>query len=229
MAENENQVEEVQQEVKEESSKEQNLRILRERAEEAERQARDIRRRNEELEGYVKNYQQQAQKPVQADEDDLGLDDDSYLETKHFKKYHKTQKQQIDELKNELRNVKEEAVTTMLRTQFKDFDSVVNEDNIAQWAKRDPIGYRTMLSNPNLSDRGYVAYKAIINNGIIKKEDEVDRKLAENQTKPKSSASVAARASDSPLVNAAEFGRRVLSEEQKEQIRQRVSQIKKGI
>ena len=76
------QPEQTPQQVKQETEKEQNMRYFRERAEMAERRA-------QELEQLVRqNMNQNAPTTkIQLEEDPLDIQDDTYIEGKHLKKY----------------------------------------------------------------------------------------------------------------------------------------------
>ena len=89
----------AQQNVAQDSQKEANMRILRERAESAERRALELERM---VQMNMSQNQQQSNKMQIADEDDdFDLSDDTYIEGKHLKKY-------VRSLKQELKNTKKQ-------------------------------------------------------------------------------------------------------------------------
>jgi hypothetical protein len=205
--------------------KEDNIQILRRRAEEAER-------RNQEFERYIQSMQQpqQQQKQAEPDEDDLGIEDDTYVEGKQLKK-------QIKYLKNEIRQTKKQfeemnqastqsSAELRLKSRYTDFDTVVNTDNIRKLAEEKPALYRSIMANPDLYDKGESAYELIKN--VLKPDQyvEEDRRIEENAKKPRSSAVAAPQASDSPLARFGDYDRIVLTEERRNEVIKRLNQAK---
>lgn len=213
---------------KQETEKEQNMRYFRERAEMAERRA-------QELENLVRqNMAQQAPRQhSQPDEDSFDIEDDSYIEGKHLKKYvqslrnelQQTKKQQQEFIQqNELQNAERQ-----LKAQFSDFDQVVNGENLKILSQRKPALYRSIISNPDIYDKGYAAYEIIKNAGIgVNEYAYQDKKIDENKSKPRSATSYnsGAQTSDTPLTSISNYDRRILSEERKEQLRRQVEMAK---
>ena len=222
------QTQDQQQNVAQESQKESNMRILRERAEAAER-------RMAELENMVKmNMSQQQTTKMQVvdnDEDDFDLSDDTYIEGKHLKKY-------VRSLKNELKNTKKQFedfnqqqalshAEMRLKNQFSDFETVVNKANIEKFAQQNPVLYRTILANTDIYDKGYAAYELIKHSGIITDQyDALEKKVEENRFKPRSAANVSPQSGETPLTRVGDYDRRILTEERKDQLRRQVELAK---
>lgn len=217
-----------QQEQNQESQKEANMRILRERAEAAERRAQELERMMQ-----MNMSQQQTQKiQVVDEEDDFGISDDTYIEGKHLKKYVKNLKQELRNTKKQFEEYNQQNAMAQaemrLKSQFSDFDIVVSKENIEKLASQKPALYRTMLASNDIYDRGYTAYELIKNSGIASDQyQEVDRKIEENRIKPRSAASVAPQSSDTPLTRVGDYDRRILSEERKDQLRRQVEEAKR--
>jgi len=220
--------ENLQQAAAQESQKESNMRILRERAEAAER-------RMAELENMVKmNMSQQQTTKIQlADEDDdFDLSDDTYIEGKHLKKY-------VRSLKNELKNTKkqfedfnqQQALThaeMRLKSQFNDFEQIVSKENLERLSQQKPALYRTIFANTDVYDKGYTAYELIKHSGILADQyQDIDKKVEENKFKPRSAANASPQSGDTPLARVGDYDRRILTDERKDQLRRQVEEAKR--
>ncbi len=196
-------------------SKQASIRVLRERADAAER-------RNRELESMIQQNmnQQKANKMQIDDSDDFDMSDDTYVEGKHLKKYVKTLKQ---ELKNQRQQFEEfnqknsvAQAEMRLKSQFNDFDSVVSRENLEKLSMKKPELYRSIISNPDLYDKGHAAYEMIKNSGILTNQyEDIDRRVEENKLKPRSASNAAPQSGDTPLSRAGDYDRRILTEERK--------------
>jgi|FreactcultuFSWF8_1027224.scaffolds.fasta_scaffold04040_2 hypothetical protein len=211
-----------------ESQKENNMRILRERAEAAERRSLELERMVQ-----MNMSQQQGQK-IQIDDsdDDFDLSDDTYIEGKHLKKYVKNLKQELRNTKKQFEEYNQQNAVSnaemRLKSQFNDFDSVVTKENLDKLASQKPSLYRSILSNPDLYDKGYTAYEFIKNSDILSGQyQEIDRKVEENRSKPRSAANVAPQSGDTPLARVGDYDRRILTEERKDQLRRQVEEAKR--
>ena len=196
-------------------SKQASIRVLRERADAAER-------RNRELESMIQQNmsQQKANKMQIDDSDDFDMGDDTYVEGKHLKKYVKTLKQ---ELKNQRQQFEEfnqknsiAQAEMRLKSQFNDFDSIVSRENLEKLSMKKPELYRTIISHPDLYDKGHAAYEMIKNSGILTNQyEDIDRRVEENKLKPRSASNVAPQSGDTPLSRTGDYDRRILTEERK--------------
>lgn len=220
-------IEEKKPEVQQETQKEQNLRILRERAENAERRAA-------EMEQYLRSSQQPQQQQVpEEDNDELDIKDDDFIEGKHLKKYVKSLKKELKEAKKQFVDYNQQtALATAevrLKSQFNDFDNVVTKDNLEKLAATKPALYRTIMANQDIYDRGYVAYE-MIKSANIGAEDysKQEKRIEENRNKPRSASTAAPQTSDNPLTRVGDYDRRVLTEERKEQLRRQVEEAKRN-
>jgi hypothetical protein len=218
-------------EPKKEDTKEQNMRALRQQAEEERRARLDTERKLQELEQYVRG--QQPQQQPSEEEDDFDIKDEDFVEGKHVKKPMRKLQKELKETRKKLEEQSQyfASVTaeTRLKSQFNDFDTVVTKENLERLAQTKPSLYRTMMSNPDLYDKGYTAYEMIRNSGINSTEYEAeDNRLNTNKTKPRSSSAAAPQAQEAPLARAADYDRRVLTEERKEQLRRQVEEAKRN-
>jgi hypothetical protein len=212
--------------VAQESQKESNMRILRERAEAAER-------RSAELERIMQmNMSQQQPTKMQVEDDDFDISDDMYIEGKHLKKYVKNLKQELKNTKKQFEDYNQQNALTQaeirLKSQFNDFDTVVTRENLKKLENEKPSLYRTILSNPDVYDKGYAAYELIKHSGILAENYEsLDRKVEENRSKPRSAANVSPQSGDTPLARVGDYDRRILTEERKDQLRRQVEEAKR--
>ena len=219
-----------------ESGKDENLRLMRERIEASERRAQEIERRNMELERIVRenmNQNQPSTKMELTDDDDNDTDDDLYVDNRRFKKRTKKLEQKLDETQKKLEQYQQQSALEnaerLMRVQFADFDSVLNEDNLKKFSAKEPALFRSVMANPNLGDRYYAAYKMIKNSGILTDEyAEVNKKLEENKAKPRSAANAGPQTAETPLMRVGDYDRRILTEERREQLRRQVEEAKRN-
>ena len=211
-----------------ESSKEINFRVMRERAESAERRSLELERMMQ----ANMSQQQTTKMQIVDDEDDFDISDDTYIEGKHLKKYVKNLKRELKETKKQFQEFNEQSAVVnaemRLKSQFTDFDSVVTKENLEKLQFQKPSLYRTILANPDMYDKGYAAYELIKGSGIIDNQyQELDKRIEENRSKPRSAANASPQSGDTPLTRVGDYDRRILTEERKEQLRQQVEEAKR--
>ena len=209
-------------------TKEANMRALRERAE----HERYLREQTERRLYYLEQRMQQPAQPV-VQEEDIGVDDDSYVEGKHVKKMRRQiqeTKAQLLETRKQLEQQAQQAQSSVaeirLRSQFTDFDNVVSTHNIKRLAELKPSLYRSVMANPDLYDKGVTAYEMIKNSGIISETYAQDRRLEENRSKPRAMANAAPQSAETPLTRVGDYDRRILTEERKKQLLRDVARYK---
>ncbi len=210
------------------SQKEANMRILRERAENAERRAQDLERMVQQNMSQQQTTRMQIAEP---DADDWTMADDTYVEGKDLKKYVKSLKQEIKNTKKQFEEYHQQTALTQaemrLRSQFSDFDSVVTKENLDKLASQKPSLYRTIYASTDIYDRGYAGYELIKASGVLDNQyQDLDKRVEENKTKPRSAANAAPQTSDTPLARVGDYDRRILSEDRKDQLRRQVEQAK---
>jgi len=198
-----------------ESSKERNLRILRERAERLERENDELRR---------SMPRQNEQKVESPDEDfDLGVRDDELVEGKHFGKV----AQEFKNIRRELREAKEAliqsknmSIETKLKAGNPDFDKVVTKENMNILAELDPEMYEVIQNSPNLYAKAKTAYNQIKKYGIYTEDNYLpDKEMAQrNSNKPRPSASISPQQGATPLSRANEFSGGALTDEARQKI-----------
>ena len=218
-----------EQKTADEISKQESLRVLRERADSAER-------RNRELEHMIQmNMSQQQTNKMQLDDsDDFDISDDTYVEGKHLKKYVKSLKQENKKNKQQFEEYMQQTALVnaemRLKSQFNDFEDVVNTETLEKLQQQKPALYRMILANNDVYDKGYTAYELIKNSGIINnKYADVDRRVEENKSKPRSASNAAPQTGDTPLSRVGDFDRRILTDARRDEIlRQSVEYARNG-
>lgn len=205
--------------------------MVKERAEAAERRAKELeyQLRMQQEQQYVPKQKQRYE--IEEEEDDFDIADDSYVEGRQVKKLLKKMDQR---LKMTAKQLEEQAqqnaikyAESNLKNQFRDFDSIVTEENLEKLKYAKAPLYRSIMANPDLYDRGYSAYEAIRSLGEFNNEYEyIDKKIEDNKKKPISSAAAAPQIQDNPLSRHGDYDRRVLTEQRKEELRKQVATAK---
>jgi hypothetical protein len=211
-----------------ESKQSDNFRMLRDRADAAERRAL-------ELERVIKMNMSQNQPSAKIqveEEEDYGFKDDDYIEGKQLKKLIKSLKQENSTTKKQFEEFHQQNALAQaeikLKSQFADFDSIVSKENIEKLAASKPSLYRSIMANQDIYDRGYTAYEMIKGSGMLSENyAQQDKRLEENRAKPRSAANVAPQTGDTPLARVGDYDRRVLTEERKDQLRRQVEEAKR--
>lgn len=184
--------------------KENNLRLLRERAERAERRALELENQS------------------RAKQD--SLDDESFIEGKHFKAL----QSDFNQVKQALEEERQQRIEQTLLSRYSDIKQVVTNENLAKLAEQYPEDYKVLVSNTDLYARGSAAYNMIKNYGIINKYAAEDKKITENLKKPVSGAALDGQTADNPLTRVGDYDRRVLTEDRKAQLRRQVEEAKRN-
>lgn len=203
-----------------------NFRRMRERIEQVERENLEYKRR---LATPV--YEQKQIQPVASPEIDEydNIPDEELIEARHFKKL----KREVKEIKNQISSVSSTAQhasvstgVTELRQKFSDYDQIMTSANLDMLEKLYPEEAEAILYHPNKVAQRQMAYNRIKQFGINESYNDVDERLAQNRDKPKTAASVGAKSSESPLGSVDNYGRRTLTEADKERIRRQVAAAK---
>ena len=151
-----------------ESNKEYNMRILREKAEKAERERDEMMRQ---ILAFQQQQQPKVQEPIETEEDylaSLGIEADSLAEGKHLKPLMK----ELRSLKNELNQYKrqtvQDTIEVRLKSRFPDFDSVVNQSNLEMLRNANPVLAEAILATPDQFKQATLAYEMVKQYGIYK-------------------------------------------------------------
>lgn len=192
---------------------EKNFAALRQAKERAERERDDMLRQIQELK------MKQAQQPEEDLEIRLG--DDDLAEGKHLSKMGRKVKLLEQQLQQAQQQTQQNATEIRLRSQFKDFDSVVSVDNIAKLREDHPEIAQTIAANPDLYTQAVTAYKLIKRLNISEPEEQFNAEkelVKKNAAKPRPLSSVSPQQGDTPLSRANAFANG-LTDELKEQLR----------
>lgn len=173
----------------------QNIRVLREDKEKAQRENYELLRR---LQAYESQKQEAAKK---AQEPPLAPDD--LVEWRVVQREMKILRDQVEKSIMEQDN---SATEVKLKAQFTDFDAVVSRENIEMLRTMEPELAESIHSNPNVYTKAVAAYKAIKKLGLGDKQALEKEKIAQNSVRPRSAQAAAPQQSDSPLTKANIYG-----------------------
>ncbi len=197
--------------------------ILREKAERAERRAAELE----------KALLEAQQKDTYDEEEDLSVnvEDDSLVEGKHLSKVSK----KIQNLENQIRKYEQQSSVTStearLKNKYPDFDAIVSIENLENLRSAYPEIAHTIDSSSDLYSKAVTAYTMIKRLGITPQEDPFknEKEIAHrNAAKPKSLASISPQQGDSPLSKANAFANGTLTEDDKSRIWKEMNQYRRG-
>lgn len=209
-----------------ESLRDFNLREMRRHLEESNRRAREL---EEQLKQQRSQALQQNTSPSSNNQmEEMNIGDDELIEGKHLKKYINNIAKQFERKFEEIQsNTAANQADARLKAQYQDFDQVVSQDNLKSLAAIYPEEYNSLMANPDLYGKAKTAYNMIKNFGIAESQyEDIDRRLADNRTKPRSAASAASQTAQTPLSRIGDYDRRILTEADKERYRLQVANSK---
>ena len=213
------------------SSKEDNMRILRERSEKAERERDELMRYVQDLQSKTQNNQQSQQaEQIKEDLDDLQFNPDDLAEGKHLTKL----VNKIKKLEEKLDQSEKKSVTTTnemrVKRDFPDFDKVASYENLKKLRDQDPDLADAILSTPDTYKQHALAYKMVKQLGIyIEDKYDKEREIAlKNSSKPRSLTSISPQQGDSPLSKANAFANG-LTDDLKKQLHKEMLEAMKNI
>ena len=218
------------------NSKEDNIRSLKERVAKAERE-------REEAVSYIMSLkkespQENRQVAAPVEEEDpfaqLGLDDESLVEGKHFKELVKEIKNLRSTVKGYEKQSQKSAHETMevrLHAKFPDFNEVVTQENLAQLREMNPDLADSILSNKDQFKQAKLAYDMVKQMGIYREDLFVQDRIAakRNSTKPRPLSSIAPTQNENPMSKVNAFANAPLTKELKAQHYQDMLQAMKGL
>lgn len=189
-----------------------NIRRLREDKERLQREVDDLRR------SMVSTQPQQ-------EEDDLDLGADQFAEGKHLRKVRQENKQ----LRQEMSRLEGVVIETRLKTQFPDFNKVVNEDTIARLREEHPEIAATLATTTDKYSQAASAYKFIRSMGIYQETafQPDKQRVQSNVNKPRPS-NAAISQGNTPLAQANAFASNSMSHEEKLRLWQEMQQNIRG-
>ena len=218
----------AQQVIQQESSQQMNFRLIRERAERAERE------RDEAMKYAMSFNQPKPQVQAKEQEEDylsgFDLDHDGLAEGKHLKMLRK----EISDLKKEMSSYKqqtnEDTTRIKLTTQFTDYDKVMSKSNLDALESANPELAEMISNTPDMYKRAKLAYEMVKQYGIYK-DTSYDQEKAIAQTnakKPRPLTSASPQQGDTPLSKANAFANGSLSDQMKAQYRREMIEATKG-
>lgn len=186
------------------------FKIVRERAQKAERERDEIARRLQELEAKLNST---------PEEDlEIRLGDDDLAEGKHLSKVDKKIKKMQQELQQYKAIAEQNSIEVQLKRKHADFDEVVSEANIEALREQEPDLFDTITASNDLYKKGLTAYKMIKQLGIGERNEyKADREIAEkNLGKPRPLVSGASQRGNTPLSQANAFANGLTKELQEQ-------------
>jgi hypothetical protein len=207
----------VQEELKpQQKPQEQRFAELREAKSRAERERDEALKLLQEYE-----LRQQKESILPDEEDELQIAPDALAEGKHLSKVSKKIKKLEEQLKNYHQQSSQIGIESQLKSQYPDFDKVVNEQTLHALRTEYPQIAQTLNSSTDLYSKAVTAYTLVKKLGL-KPEDlyQEDRERAQNNSnKPRPLASLSPQQGDSPLSNVNAFAKDYkLSEELRKQL-----------
>lgn len=204
------------------SAEKENWRLMREREKQLQRERDEAHKKLREYESLI------AAKNKQTEEDDeVHLNPDDIPEWKHVDK-------KIKKLESQIRGYQQQAVESAiesrLKSQYPDFDSVVNPDTIDMLRNSYPEVAATLNSSTDLYNKAASAYTIIKKMGIVPDNAyDRDKELAlRNASKPRPLTSVSPQeGSSGPLSKANAFAQGLTDELKKELYREMMEIRKK--
>ncbi len=172
---------------------EQNLTAMRRKLEAEERAKKDALNELEQL------------KKKLVDRESAAVDED----------YEDEKDKKINYLEQRLNNLEVEATTSRIS----DFNTVVTDDNLKTLERLYPDEFNSIRYNPDPKQKSRVAYNMIKNYGIATTQsDKAKEKIEENKHKPIASSLGAPQQAPTPLARLDEYGRRRLSDDDRDAI-----------
>lgn len=179
-----------------------NMRNLRQKFEQAEREKSELIR-----------LLQERQTSQQPDNNDFTLGDDDIVEGKHISKVKKQMKSEMAKMQEELAAMRRQsnqiAAENKARSKYPDIDRVLSSENIEALKDIDPDAANSIS---NLNDPyaqftfAYLAIKDKVLNNPQPTYNRDKEQAQKNALKPKASAGMSSQQGDSPLAQANVFG-----------------------
>lgn len=205
-------VEQTPVEVKPETPAQISWRQLREKAERAEKRAK-------ELEDMIANQSHQPSKQaIEEDDEEIRIQPDDLVEGKHLSRYDKKIRKLEAELKQYQTKSYEATAETKIKQEFPDYDKVVTQESLYILQSQFPELAQSISSNPDLYSKAKAAHLAITKLGINPNDTSAqETTINKNISKPKPLASISPQMGDSPLTRANAFASG-LTQELKDQL-----------
>ena len=206
-------IDQQQPEIIQESQKEMNFRLLRERAEQERQRADELERRLSEIE--------QSQRSRYDDDDEI-------VGTKKVRELLDERDNKFKNTERELQNLKSKMLLETI-TNIPDYNDVVNEKTLARLQYTDPDLYDSIALQTDEFKKVTAAYKILkrTTQSSNPEYEENSRKMEENKTKPRAGASIHGQVPQSTLGTLGDHERRVLSKEDKKRVLALMEEMKR--
>jgi hypothetical protein len=223
-----------------ETSNTRNLKAIRDRALAADKLERERDEARRELAQYKSAPRQDAPRQdspsIVPDEDYMaGIGNDDLFEGKHAKAMQKQTQKQINELREELKQARQQqeasSVEMRLKSEYPDINSVISEENIKTLKLVDPELAEYLAEDTNFYRQAVAAYKAIKKHGIVETNATYAADIArahENAKKPKSMASVSPQQGNTPLSQANRFANGMSNDMKNQVYKEMLADINRG-
>lgn len=225
VVENQTEVEDTKPEPVKQSAPAESWKILREKAQKAEKERDEAIRYAKEIEARTK-----ASPEIPEEDYSVNVEEDSLVEGKHLSKVNKHIKKLEEQLKSYQQQTAMNATESKLKSQYPDFDTVVCKENLESLRYAYPEIANTINSSTDLYSKAVSAYTMIKKLGITNEDIYAeDKALAQkNASKPKPLASVSPQQGDSPLSKANAFANGKITDDLKKQLWREMNEIRKG-
>lgn len=129
-------------------------------------------------------------------------------------------KQELEMLKARLNQLEVEQATSKMS----DFNELVTDENLKTLQRLYPDEYQTLTYNPDVKSRAKVAYNLLKNYGIVESQNKKNQeRIQENMKKPSAASLGAPQAPETPLAKLDDYGRRILTDEERDKIMKEVA------
>jgi len=186
-----------------------NFRSLKEKADRERDRADRERERADRLENEIRRQQQYSQPhQSQAEQEvDERLNEEDLVTGKHISKVEKKYKKEINQMREELAQTKQQIADSVLRANYPDIAKVITADNIRRLAEEEPELAQGLDGISDYTTKVQATYKSLKRLGIYTEDNyEKDRdRVQKNASKPKTLSSISPQQGDSPLARANVF------------------------
>ena len=192
---------------------------------------RNLRRQNEilqkERDEYYRTLKSLENEKKQMPEEINNLGPDDLVEWKHVQR-------ELNKVKEELNTYKQQSYQhsseARLKSQYPDFDRVVNETSIAALREQYPDLAQSLNSNPDVYSKASSVYTLVKKLGLSTSDETLlDRaRVQENSKKPRPLSSISPQQGESPLSKANAFSHG-LTDELRSQLLKEMQEAKKRL
>lgn len=183
-----------------------------------------IQAERERDEAYARLRELEARKYEPEEDLDINIAPDELAEGKHLSKVQKKISKLESQLREQERRAQEYAMEAKLKSQYADFDAIVNTNNIELLREQDPESAMIVDAIPNLYTKAVAAYKAIKNMTTEQKKENLyaaeKAKAQSNAAKPRPAVSINPQQADSPLSRVNAFADGLTPELQKQLLKE---------